>query len=389
MDFPNGQETLSLYDAGFLLTGVDEPPVPCQVEPGSVVKEKYGFKFPHIIEFEDDEQITRIPAALRVVREPCKPGLEMLAIPRYRKKVLTFDQRPEGHFEWKYNPVSLTLKQEKIFYDIIKAVQSGVLLPCVDHRLIPTSGNVEITPQTVNLLIDATISRKAYGNYAAGLPETVRAETQSKVGGADGKCDGSQSANHVVKRIDDDTITITFRGNESYIKGKGSQLLLLLLKNPGKEFSVQALIAFEHPGALSETPEDYESESPEYHKPDGKVKKISKRKQMQLTQEILASRIQEAITVEDREDAQEEYEKFEMKILTKFGATLKGGKVIMPKRTADPAMSNVKEAYKKLVYRTIDKVEDRSLRNYLNKNILIGYNSYYIKDHEVDWIILE
>ncbi len=169
-------DTISLFDAGFKLAGAPIPePVtalsPCKVQ------EKHGFKFSHILDFEDDKLITLTPKALRVDRELCTSALEMVANVRSVKKYQV-DQRLYGHFQWKYDPVALTMEQENIFFDLIKAVQSAGSLPCVTRGFLPESGPVEITPYSVLLLLDTKISREAYETYKARFPRAVKAEAQ-------------------------------------------------------------------------------------------------------------------------------------------------------------------------------------------------------------------
>jgi hypothetical protein len=165
-------DTISLYEAGFLLAGVDQPPVPCQAVSRCVVLRKHGFNFPHNIEFEDDIRLTRIPQSLKVERKPFKSGLEMIAYFR-SKNLLKIDRQPYGHFEWNYAPVSLSIKLSNIFSDLIKAVRSGSL-PCVERGFLPETSYFEINRHSVHFLLDTKISRKAYDVWAAKLLGVVR-----------------------------------------------------------------------------------------------------------------------------------------------------------------------------------------------------------------------
>jgi hypothetical protein len=395
-DFWHRKKTFSLYEAGFLLSKIDPPPLLEDVsnpEP-HFVEEDFGFKIPTTVKIYKGLLSSLMPKkipypkALTLTNVSNRRGYSSIPVFDYSalsKKPKKDDFKFLGYYIWRYQPVDLTMQQKALLEDLIMAIQDRQL-PCIDWGLIPIAGHVEVTRYSVQFLLDTIISREALYAWALETlpelpkflclsPETVKPKSESDEFAI------AQSNSFRVKRIDGKTVSITFHGKESIITGKGCQLIYRFLENPGTRFSVRDLIAWENPGGIEEAPDGLEAA--------GGVKEKRSAKQMNAMLDILTDRVKMSSTLEEKETANQERKEFIAKIKVFNGAYVKGGKVYLGKiKNGDPIERAI-DSYRNSINRSYKMIEDSALREFLYANIQTGNEFYYIEDYSVDWVIIK
>jgi hypothetical protein len=224
------------------------------------------------------------------------------------------------------------------------------------------------------------------------LPGSSKAGTQVEATPLDapdtGSADANEATGRIVKtafstaqRIDEKAVLIIFQGEKTIIRGSGSQLIFLLLKSPGKRFSVQDLISWENPGCQKEAPDGLE---------DAGLKKESHSVQpLQEARDVLLSQIAECTGIEEREGASEKLNQFDVKILKEFGASVKDDVISLAKKKGNDPMIRTKDSYRKAVARTINNIGNSDLKNFFKKNIRTRKEFYYESNPPIDWKNIE
>ncbi|MBI5591970.1 MAG: hypothetical protein HY881_16000 [Deltaproteobacteria bacterium] len=185
--FWSKRKTFSLYEAGFLLSGIE--PVALREDFSNsyerIVQEKYGFAIPFII-FKEKKGLTPIPTALKLNKSHYPMEHWGIIID---SSAMSGDRGTSGYYQWRYNPITVSMVQRAIFSDLIMAIQKKQL-SCMERGFVPETNNFEITGYSVTLLLDTIISHEALCAWASGLPELpkflcsspglVKAEAQNK-----------------------------------------------------------------------------------------------------------------------------------------------------------------------------------------------------------------